>query len=97
MLPSDCLYSRRPSRMHRLAFCVSLIHQTPSREAGLTDGAPSVIEMQAISAMLMENFEFALPPQTEETTIRRKPAGVMAPMADGYPGIWMGLRVKAVT
>jgi hypothetical protein len=56
-----------------------------------------VIEMQAIAAMLIENFEFALPPQTEKTKIRRKPTGVMAPMADGYPGVWMGLQVKALT
>ncbi|KAI0030594.1 cytochrome P450 [Vararia minispora EC-137] len=56
----------------------------------------AIIEMQAIAAKLVENFEFALPPQTEKTKIKRKPAGLMAPMADGYRGIWMGLRVKAL-
>ncbi|VDB99467.1 unnamed protein product [Peniophora sp. CBMAI 1063] len=54
----------------------------------------SVIEMQAIAATLLESFEFALPEQTEENIIRRKPSGLMAPMADGHMGIWMGLKVK---
>jgi hypothetical protein len=52
--------------------------------------------MQAIAAMMIENFEFALPLQTEKTRIRRKPTGIMAPMAKGYPGVWMGLHVKAL-
>ncbi|KZV64464.1 cytochrome P450 [Peniophora sp. CONT] len=52
----------------------------------------SVLEMQAIAATLIENFEFSLPPQTEENIIRRRPSGLMAPMADGHPGIWMGLK-----
>ncbi|VDB99464.1 unnamed protein product [Peniophora sp. CBMAI 1063] len=54
----------------------------------------AVIEMQAIAATLIENFEFALPPQTKENVVRRKPTGIMAPMADGHPGAWMGLKVK---
>lgn len=54
----------------------------------------AVIEMQAIAATLIENFEFALPPQTKENIIRRKPTDVMAPMADGHLGVWMGLKVK---
>ncbi|VDC07112.1 unnamed protein product [Peniophora sp. CBMAI 1063] len=54
----------------------------------------SVLEMQAIAATLIENFEFNLPPQTEDNLIRRRPSGLMAPMADGHPGIWMGLKVK---
>ncbi|KZV64465.1 cytochrome P450 [Peniophora sp. CONT] len=55
----------------------------------------SVIEMQAIAATLIENFEFALPPQTKDNIIKRMPTGIMAPMADGHVGIWMGLTVKA--
>jgi cytochrome P450 len=55
----------------------------------------SVIEMQAIAATLIENFEFGLPPQTKENMIRRKPTGLMVPMADGQYGVWMGLKVKS--
>jgi hypothetical protein len=55
-----------------------------------------VIEMQAIAATLIENFEFGLPPQNDKTKIRRKPTGLMVPMADGYLGVWMGLRVKSL-
>ncbi|VDC00881.1 unnamed protein product [Peniophora sp. CBMAI 1063] len=54
----------------------------------------SVIEMQAIAATLIENFEFGLPPQTKENIIHRKPTGVMAPMTEGGTSIWMGLKVK---
>ncbi|KZV60943.1 cytochrome P450 [Peniophora sp. CONT] len=54
----------------------------------------SVLEMQAIAATLIENFEFALPPQTNDNIIKRMPTGVMAPMADGHDGIWMGLKIK---
>lgn len=50
--------------------------------------------MQAIAATLIENFEFGLPPQTEENIIKRKPSGTMVPMTDSRPGIWMGLKVK---
>ena len=46
-----------------------------------------MIEMQAIAATLIENFEFALPPQIKENIVRRKPTGIMAPMADGHPGV----------
>lgn len=57
----------------------------------------AVIEMQTIAATLLENFEFELPPQTAGNVIKRRPTAVMAPMADGHPGIWMGLRVKNAT
>ncbi|KZV71952.1 cytochrome P450 [Peniophora sp. CONT] len=56
----------------------------------------AIIEMQAIAATLIENFEFALPPQTKENIVRRKPCMLMAPMAEGRLGIWMGLNVKGV-
>ena len=52
-----------------------------------------VIEMQAIAALLIEDFEFSLPP-SDTITIKRKPMTIMAPMADGYPGVWLGLKVK---
>jgi alkylphenol/PAH-inducible cytochrome P450 monooxygenase len=52
--------------------------------------------MQAIAVTLVENFQFDLPPQTRENKILRKPADLMAPMTDGHPGIWMGLRVKSL-
>ena len=51
--------------------------------------------MQAIAATLVENFEFSLPPQTADNIVRRRPSGLMAPMADGHLGIWMGLKVKS--
>ncbi|VDC07323.1 unnamed protein product [Peniophora sp. CBMAI 1063] len=54
----------------------------------------AVLEMQAIAATLVENFEFALPPQTKENIIRRTPTPGMPPMADGHHGAWMGLKVK---
>ena len=53
-----------------------------------------LLEMQAIAATLIEKFEFALPPQKEENLIRRRPTLLMVPMAEGHPGIWMGLKVK---
>ena len=56
--------------------------------------ADSVYEMQAIAATLIESFEFALPPQTEDNLVRRRPSLIMAPIAVGHPGIWMGLMVK---
>ncbi|KAI0306241.1 cytochrome P450 [Multifurca ochricompacta] len=54
----------------------------------------AIIEMQAIAAALLENFEFSLPPQTPETQITRKPLRLMVPMVEGsfYP--WMGLKVR---
>ena len=55
-----------------------------------------MLEMQAIALTLIENFEFGLPPQTDKTKIIRKPTGLMVPMADGYRGVWMGLRVKSL-
>ena len=53
--------------------------------------------MQAILVELIEKFEFELPPQNEKTKIIRKPTGLMVPMTKGYPGVWMGLRVKSLT
>ena len=55
-----------------------------------------VIEMQAIAAVLLENFEFSVPEQTEKNKIKRKPANLMSPMVDGQRGPWMGLHVKSV-
>ncbi|KAI9446009.1 cytochrome P450 [Lactarius indigo] len=56
----------------------------------------AVLEMQTIIVTLLENFEFSLPPQTEETRIYRKPAGLMKPMVEGRKGGWMGLMVKSL-
>lgn len=56
----------------------------------------AILEMQAIAATLVENFEFGLPIQTEDNIVRRKPSMLMAPMAEGHLGVWMGLKVKAV-
>ena len=56
-----------------------------------------IIEMQALAATLIGEFEFSLPAQTSENIIYRKPATLMAPMAEGHPGVWMGLKVKSVT
>ncbi|KAJ6524397.1 cytochrome P450 [Mycena vulgaris] len=67
-----------------------------ARQTSVGVYANLVIEMQAIASTLIENFEFGLPPQTEKTKIHRKPSGIMAPMVDGYPGFWMGLKVKSL-
>jgi len=56
----------------------------------------AVIELQTIAATLITNFEFSLPPPSKDTAIKRKPMTIMAPMADGYPGVWLGLKVKAL-
>jgi cytochrome P450 len=56
----------------------------------------SVYEMQALACTLLEHFAFALPPQTEENRIERKPTGNMIPFAKGHKGGWMGLKVKAI-
>ena len=53
--------------------------------------------MQALAATLIGEFEFSLPAQTSENIIYRKPATLMAPMAEGHSGVWMGLKVKSVT
>ena len=54
----------------------------------------ALIEMQAIAASLIENFEFSLPSQTKENIIKRMPIVIMAPAAEGHPGAWLGLKVK---
>jgi hypothetical protein len=51
--------------------------------------------MQAILANLLENFEFSLPTDSKNK-IYRKPAVLMVPMTDDYPGVFMGLKVKSV-
>ncbi|KAI0284851.1 cytochrome P450 [Russula brevipes] len=56
----------------------------------------AVIEMQIFAVVLLENFEFSLPPQNENTRIYRKPSGLMTPMAKRSPGGWMGLVIKSV-
>ena len=53
--------------------------------------------MQALAATLIAEFEFSLTAQTSENIIRRKPATLMAPMAEGHHGVWLGLKVKSVT
>ena len=55
-----------------------------------------VLEMQIIILALLENFEFSLPPQNENTKIRRKPCQIMLPQAEGEKGVWMGLIIKPV-
>ncbi|KZV64469.1 cytochrome P450 [Peniophora sp. CONT] len=54
----------------------------------------AILEMQAIAATLVEKFEFALPPQVKENAVKRMPTLLMVPMAEGHPGIWMGLKVR---
>ncbi|THH20553.1 hypothetical protein EW146_g851 [Bondarzewia mesenterica] len=56
----------------------------------------TVIELQAILANLLENFEFSLPPDADKRPIKRMPTLVMAPMAEGRQGSWMGLKVKTL-
>ena len=56
----------------------------------------SIIEMQAIAATLLENFEFSLPPQTAKTIITRKPLVLMVPMVEGIQYPWMGLKVRCL-
>jgi hypothetical protein len=56
----------------------------------------SIIEMQAIAATLLENFDFSLPPQTAKTFITRKPLVLMVPMVEGNEYPWMGLKVRCV-
>jgi hypothetical protein len=52
--------------------------------------------MQAIAATLLENFEFGLPPQTQETRITRKPLVLMVPMVESRMYPWMGLKVRCL-
>jgi hypothetical protein len=52
--------------------------------------------MQVIAATLLENFEFSLPLQTQETRIIRKPLVIMVPMVEGRRYPWMGLKVKCL-
>jgi hypothetical protein len=52
--------------------------------------------MQVIAVALIENFEFSLPPQNDQTQIYHKPTGLMVPMAKAGQGAWMGLVVRSV-
>lgn len=56
----------------------------------------SIIEMQVITATLLENFEFSLPPQTAQTYITRKPLVLMVPMVQDIQYPWMGLKVRCL-
>ncbi|KAH8998345.1 cytochrome P450 [Lactarius hatsudake] len=70
------------------------IDKTKQATVGLF--ANFILEIQVITTMLLENFAFSLPPQSEKTRIYRKPGGVMIPMAESKQGSWMGLIVKAL-
>ena len=61
-----------------------------------TDDFSSVIEMQAIAADLVENFQFGIPEDKPE--IIRVPAGLMGPMVKGKmrEGLQMPLHVTAL-
>jgi hypothetical protein len=59
----------------------------PSRYSG---SVLRIIEMQVIAAILLENFEFSLPPQTPGTHITRKPLVLKVPMVEGRQYPWMG-------
>ncbi|GJE88905.1 cytochrome P450 [Phanerochaete sordida] len=56
----------------------------------------SLIEMQAIAADLVENFQFSIP--KEKPDIMRVPAGIMGPMVKGkmFEGMQMPLHVVAL-
>ncbi|KAH8995436.1 cytochrome P450 [Lactarius akahatsu] len=56
----------------------------------------AILEIQVIATMLLENFAFSLPPQSEKTRIYRKPGAMMIPMVESEQGSWMGLIVKAL-
>jgi len=56
----------------------------------------AVIEIQIIAAILLENFEFSLPPPSEMTRIYRRARGMMIPMVKGNRGTWMGLFIKSI-
>lgn len=56
----------------------------------------AILEIQVITTMLLENFAFSLPPQSEKTRIYRRPGGIMIPMVESEQGSWMGLIVKAL-
>jgi hypothetical protein len=82
--------------MRRLAICVSHYRESfNSRPAG-DHPFLRLLEMQVIAVALIENFEFSLPPQNDQTRIYRKPTGLMVPMAEAGQGAWMGLVVKSV-
>jgi hypothetical protein len=52
--------------------------------------------MQIISLPLLKSFEFALLLQTEKTRVKRVPAMVISPIAEGETGVWMDLQVKGL-
>lgn len=55
-----------------------------------------ILEMQVIIVTLLENFEFTLPPQNENTRVYRRPTGLMTPSVEGRRGAWLGLVVKSL-
>jgi hypothetical protein len=89
------LHSRGGSRLFGLAICVCYLLFLMNAPV-LISAFNSVIEMLAISAILLENFEFSLPPQTPETRITRKPLVLMVPMTEGHVSPWMGLKVRCL-
>lgn len=58
----------------------------------------SVLEMQAMVADLIENFDFALPDNAKEMVILRKPSVLMMPMVKDHMelGGYLGLKVTSV-
>lgn len=58
----------------------------------------SVLEMQAVVADLIENFEFALPDNAKDMVILRKPSVLMTPMVKDHMelGVYLGLKVTSL-
>ncbi|KAA1474645.1 cytochrome P450 [Dentipellis sp. KUC8613] len=56
----------------------------------------SILEQQALSAMLLENFEFSIPQNTTAKDVKRKPSLVMVPIIEDEPGVTLFLEVRPV-
>ncbi|KAA1474654.1 cytochrome P450 [Dentipellis sp. KUC8613] len=56
----------------------------------------SILEQQALAAMLLENFEFSLPREKAANDVKRKPSLAMLPIIDSEPGSTLFLDVKSL-
>ncbi|KAA1474653.1 cytochrome P450 [Dentipellis sp. KUC8613] len=56
----------------------------------------SILEQQALTAMLLEKFEFSVPQESAINDVKRKPSLVMVPIVENQPGLSLFLEVKPI-
>ncbi|TFY50921.1 hypothetical protein EVG20_g11255 [Dentipellis fragilis] len=56
----------------------------------------SILEQQALAAMLLEKFEFSIPQDSAVNDVKRKPSLVMVPIVEDQPGLSLFLEAKPI-